>query len=75
MKRVKVSQKNYPRWTCGECAIKAGGIWPEGHVGTFHMNICPVCGEHKSVTEPRDYRYPKYKTVIDPKELSSEYLP
>lgn len=62
--RVKCTDANYPPWTCSECAHEAGGHWPLGHVGTFHNNICPVCGEEKTVTEPRDFGHPKFKKVI-----------
>lgn len=63
-RRVKCTNSNYPRWTCSGCAEEAGGKWPRGHVATWHSNICPVCGEQKAVTEPRDYRYPDYQYVI-----------
>ena len=62
--RVKCTDANYPPWTCSECAHEAGGKWPDGHVGTFHNNICPVCGEEKAVTEPRDYGHPNFKEVL-----------
>jgi len=68
LKIVKVTRNNYPPWTCSDCAYKAGGKWKDKHIATFHQNICPVCGELKSVTEPRDYGYPKYKNVIDPEQ-------
>ena len=64
MIKIKVTEENYPPWTCSDCAYAAGGHWPDGHVGTFHHNICPVCGEEKAVSEPRDFRYPKFTEVI-----------
>ncbi len=51
---------NYPTWVCHGCAIKYGGNAPS--MATYHDNICDICGELKSVTEPRDYGYPKFPT-------------
>ncbi len=67
-KKVKVTDDNYPVWSCGECAERAGGRWPDGHLGTFHSNYCQVCGNKKPVTSPRDWGYPKYREVLDPKD-------
>lgn len=64
---------DYPAWVCTPCAEKAGGIWPNGHVGTFHNGICHVCGELKAVTEPRDFGYPKLKVNKNAVELSRQY--
>ena len=52
--------KNYPVWTCQECAKAHGGSVPAGHICCFHMDICDVCFTWKSVTEPRDFGYPKF---------------
>jgi hypothetical protein len=30
-------------YLCGECAEGAGGVWPKGHVATFHTGTCPLC--------------------------------
>lgn len=50
----------YPTWVCFECAQKVGGKFPEGHLATWHIDICDVCKETKSVTEPRDFGYPDF---------------
>jgi len=50
----------YPSWTCRDCAIKAKGKH-HGGCSTWHLGACDVCGEEKSVTEPRDFGYPKFK--------------
>ena len=63
-KLVKCTESNYPGWTCHDCAVEAGGMFPPGHVATWHPDICPVCGDTRGVTEPRDYGYPKYKKVV-----------
>lgn len=58
--------KKYPTWVCSDCG-KAGltsksvdRYMPE-EVSTFHKGICGVCGKELSVTQPRDYGYPKFK--------------
>lgn len=56
-----MAKRNYPSWVCSECAKKAGGKWPDGHLGTFHDDECGVCREVKEVTEPRDWGYPEFK--------------
>jgi hypothetical protein len=53
----------YPTWTCGECAVAYGGWMKETQYATFHEGTCDSCGKTKTVTEPRDYHYPKYPVV------------
>lgn len=60
--------RDYPSWTCHECAIKAGGKVVEGHLATWHYGTCDVCNDKKGVTEPRDYRYPNYERSRDDKK-------
>lgn len=48
----------YPGWVCSPCAKAAGGVFPDGHLATFHYDHCHVCGHWRSVTEPRDFGYP-----------------
>jgi hypothetical protein len=45
----------YPRWICLDCGNKYGRR--AGGVCTMHVGKCDVCGEEKSVTEPRDFGY------------------
>lgn len=52
---------DYPSWCCEACALRAGGRVPDGHCFTVHYGVCCVCGEKAVVTQPRDYRYPKFK--------------
>lgn len=54
-------KKPYPAWTCADCAIEAGGSTPSGHISCWHDGECSICGEITAVTQPRDFRYPKYK--------------
>jgi hypothetical protein len=46
---------------CRECGHKFGR--PErvgaGHLATFHLGHCDICGENKPVSEPRDFGYLK----------------
>jgi len=44
-----------PDWVCLGCAKDRGAKMPEGHLATFNINTCGICGEEKSVTEPRDF--------------------
>jgi hypothetical protein len=43
-------------WVCVDCGLKYGRT-PEGHVATYHIGKCDVCGEEKAVTEFRDYNH------------------
>lgn len=56
--------KPYPKWCCMDCGIKYGKKTTEG-VATFHLGECGVCGEMKSVTEPRDYNYPVFPNTTN----------
>nr|BDD45137.1 hypothetical protein 23 [bacterium] len=51
--------EQYPVWTCRDCALKNGGRIVAG-VSSMWEGECPVCGEKKWLTEPRDYGYPKF---------------
>ena len=51
--------RDYPAWICSECGDKHGR-WPEGHCATWHNGECGWCGGTRAVTEPRDYRWPKW---------------
>lgn len=44
-------------WICRDCAKKLCKGMLEGHIACYHEGKCNVCGEKKTVTEPRDYRY------------------
>lgn len=44
-------------WICADCGTKHGTY--SVRVSTWHEGICYWCGERKSVTESRDYGYPK----------------
>ena len=43
----------YPEWICDLCAGAAGKRLRG--LATFHPDVCSLCGETRSVTEPRDY--------------------
>ena len=43
---------------CADCAKAHGAVWPEGHVCGWWYQACDVCGETKSCTAPRDWRWP-----------------
>ncbi len=56
---------NYPIYSCSDCCNEHGGKWPQGHIGSFHVGICDVCNEWKSITSPSDYSYPKFNSKHD----------
>ena len=54
----------YPKWVCEDCALN--GIERFGAEGkrrdqsSWHYGLCDVCNQQKSVTEPRDFGFPKW---------------
>lgn len=57
--------KPYPTWVCIKCGteavIQSDRYHPTANLSTFHKGICDVCGKRTSVTESRDYGYPKFE--------------
>jgi hypothetical protein len=49
----------YPAWICRPCGEKHGRGMPAGHVSTWHMDTCGICGDVTECTEPRDFRHLK----------------
>jgi len=51
-----------PAWVCADCGVQYGRII-EGHISTWHVDYCDVCGTETMVTEPRDFGYlrPEWK--------------
>lgn len=58
--------KEYPQWVCFPCGMKYGYRAPG--VSTWHNNTCGVCGEHRQVTEPRDFGH------LDTKKLEGQKI-
>ena len=52
-----------PDWCCVSCGERYGYGWEEGHLATWHMGLCGICGAESSVTEPRDFGYLDMKRV------------
>jgi len=50
---------SYPAWVCRPCGQTHGRGIPEGHIATWHMGTCGICGQDAEVTEPRDYKHLK----------------
>lgn len=49
---------DYPSWVCYDCGMRLGRReYGDGEMksSTWHTGRCDVCGETKSVTEPRDF--------------------
>lgn len=65
-----LNSEDYPSWLCSQCALATNGRLPT--MACFHMDICGVCNEWKSVTEPRDYGYPKVKVYWNKKNILEE---
>jgi len=55
----------YPAWICWNCGSKIGRMLDNNAVTVHHGNPddpsdkCGWCGSKESLTEPRDFRYPK----------------
>jgi len=51
--------EEYPAWICSECATSRG-YSNRCMLSTFHEDLCGWCEQIKTVTQPRDYGYPKF---------------
>jgi hypothetical protein len=58
-REVTLVNPPYPAWICRPCGEKHGRGMSAGHVSTWHMDTCGVCGRRAEVTEPRDFRHLK----------------
>ena len=52
-------------YVCGDCAEMMGGIWPDGHIATFHRNKCSACHREHQVTNPRNWQLNRNGTMRD----------
>lgn len=53
----------YPHWICQECAESRG--YPNiCLISTWHEDHCGWCEQIKTVTQPRDYSYPKFSKKV-----------
>lgn len=57
MRKLLMTKPEYPVWICGKCGVKYGKK-PCG-TATWHSDTCGVCGNWRSVTEPRDFGHLK----------------
>ena len=48
----------YPAWICIDCGVKYGRY--RSDCATFHEGECGWCKKQATVTEPRDYGFPKH---------------
>lgn len=44
---------------CNDCAVKKGGIYPEGHVCTMTFGECPYCKRTRTLIPWCDFNWPK----------------
>ncbi len=47
--KVAYEQLTNANFICDECADHYGGHMPAGHVATYHIAECSICGEKKTV--------------------------
>jgi len=60
-KRLTEIKNHY--WICEECAEKAGGKFPEGHVCTVTVGTCKSCGSANVMLIPWvDFDWPNLMT-------------
>ena len=52
-----MKNEEYGVWICAECGYKYGKKVID--YSTYHYDICEYCGKITSVTEIRDWNYPK----------------
>jgi hypothetical protein len=45
-------------YLCNECAEELGGVWPEGHIATFHTGTCDCCHTEQSLSNTGDWNWP-----------------
>jgi hypothetical protein len=58
-------QRSEETYICSECAYKAGGVWPKGHIATFSASECAECKEEKSTCALSDWNWPGRKTTLE----------
>ena len=61
---------DYPEWICHECGMKYGRREPGS--ATWHTGKCDVCGETKSVTQPRDFGHLVWMEILTKSEKPNE---
>jgi hypothetical protein len=47
-----------PYWGCMDCWTKEGGVFPEGHVCTVHIDVCEMCGHRTTLIPHVDFDWP-----------------
>lgn len=58
-------KRSHEIYICGECAEKAGGVWPRDHVATFHAAKCAECGQVKSIAALSDWNWPGWRMQLE----------
>lgn len=67
MSKKNKNKEKFPHyWICDACAQERGGIWPEGHRGTFAEIKCKYCNGKKQkdtfIAPYVDYDWPDLDT-------------
>jgi hypothetical protein len=65
-KRREVTLVNppYPAWICHICGSAHGIGMHAGHISTWHIGRCGICGKVASVSEPRDFGHLKKWPIL-----------
>lgn len=63
---------DYPSWICNSCGKKYGSNTSGSVFSTWHIGECGWCKQKTSVTEPRDFGYPKYNKDMGATNLGEE---
>lgn len=63
LRKLWKNKSFYPEWVCLDCgseALKhpANADKKIFEYSTWHEGICEVCGQKKTITQPRDFGYP-----------------
>lgn len=45
-------------YLCGPCALSRGGVWPSGHLATYHVAVCSDCLGWGSLASADDWDWP-----------------
>lgn len=48
-----------PGYLCAACAKRLKGVWPKGHLATFHPGGCPECLTYQPLSSVGDYNWPE----------------
>jgi len=62
---------------CRNCAIKQGGEWPDGHIGSYWHGICATCNKEVGCCSESDWLWnvkPKKRKPLTLKNKGKFYM-